>query len=956
MGSSDSESENGSSLTDISGGDEAARSLRVKIKQRSNLLARLQSWNAGVDEQSHTLRQLEIKLALVERHYNALEELQGKLEELDESQLEEDHRIIIEQSYIQAKTAITDRMASLQPLESPQHFSSTHISTERRQCSRTNLPKLQLTRFSGEQSDWLDFYNVFSTLVHNNKDLSDVEKFQYLRSCLTDKASRLIQSLEVTSANYKVALELIVARFNNSRLIFQAHMQHICDIQPMSSANVPTLRNFIDIVNVNLRAMQSLATAQQIGDGILLHLVSKKLDVTTRTRWEEEVSSKWGTTQSSQLRMPTWSDLATFLESRCQTFNMLGKKNQLSFVVAQAAKKCVFCNASPSHNPFNCDSFMKLDPVERYLRVKRLNLCINCLGKNHCSSNCPSHRRCQHCKVSHHTLLHRTSVEGDNSNDKLADNNQTALQATAYEGEVILATALVELCNSSGVSLTARVLLDSGSQLNFVTEHIAQHLRLPRSKSCIEVMGIGTTTTKTQYTCSLELKSLHTAYTRSIEAVILPLITSQQPTCKIDITEWKVPSNITLADDRFHKPSGIDCLIGAGVFFDLLLVGQIKLRDGLSVLQKTKLGWIVSGVAPSAHSSTVGSSNTSSSPIYKSFIATSNQPQLDHLLEKFWTLESHNESQRFLSSEERYCEEFFEATTTRCPFSKKFIVRLPFKEDPEILGRSHEIALKRLVAMEYKFSRNPSLFKQYAGFMDKYKSMSHMVNVENNPFGRYFIPHHCVLKADSSTTKLRVVFDASCRTSSGKSLNEILRVGPTLQDDIFTILVRFRSHRYVLMADIAKMYRQVLVHEADAPWQSIIWRELPENMPQAYQLQTVTYGTSSAPYLATKCLLQLAKEESTRFPIGSAVTLKDFYVDNLMTGASTINEVITIKDQVTSLLSGGGFPLRKFAANHISIIENVPQEDREEMVKLAEDHEKIHIITDSKLFRSPWSA
>ncbi|XP_036345849.1 uncharacterized protein LOC118755109, partial [Rhagoletis pomonella] len=132
------------------------------------------------------------------------------------------------------------------------------------------------------------------------------------------------------------------------------------------------------------------------------------------------------------------------------------------------------------------------------------------------------------------------------------------------------------------------------------------------------------------------------------------------------------------------------------------------------------------------------------------------------------------------------------------------------------------------------------------------------------------------------------------------------------------------------------MYRQVLVHEADTPWQCIVWRSSPEIQPKVYKLQTVTYGTSCAPYLATKCLLQLARDESSRFPIGAAVTLKDFYVDNLMTGASTVNEVIAIKQQVTSLLSSGGFPLRKFASNHMHVIEDVPQEDREKSVKLGD--------------------
>ncbi|XP_036345850.1 uncharacterized protein LOC118755110 [Rhagoletis pomonella] len=221
--------------------------------------------------------------------------------------------------------------------------------------------------------------------------------------------------------------------------------------------------------------------------------------------------------------------------------------------------------------------------------------------------------------------------------------------------------------------------------------------------------------------------------------MILPSITSHQPANHINFDSWKFPRNITLADSTFHKPGGIDCLIGAGMFFDLLLVGQIKLPNTSSVLQKTKLGWIVSGIAPPLSSSSPSSLHTASSlpfSLYKSFIAVSNHPQLDHLLEKFWTLESYNESSRFLSAEERACEKFFEATTTRCPVTNKFIVRLPLKEDPQTLGHSYETALKRLLGLEYKFARNPSLLKQYSEFMGEYESMKHMTELESNTKGR----------------------------------------------------------------------------------------------------------------------------------------------------------------------------------------------------------------------------
>lgn len=79
----------------------------------------------------------------------------------------------------------------------------------------------------------------------------------------------------------------------------------------------------------------------------------------------------------------------------------------------------------------------------------------------------------------------------------------------------------------------------------------------------------------------------------------------------------------------------------------------------------------------------------------------------------------------------------------------------------------------------------------------------------------YYIPHHAVFKESSTTTKLRVVFDASRRTSNGRSLNEQLYVGPRLQDDLTAIIMRWRKHAVAFTADVEKMYRQIKIDERD---------------------------------------------------------------------------------------------------------------------------------------------
>ena len=92
-----------------------------------------------------------------------------------------------------------------------------------------------------------------------------------------------------------------------------------------------------------------------------------------------------------------------------------------------------------------------------------------------------------------------------------------------------------------------------------------------------------------------------------------------------------------------------------------------------------------------------------------------------------------------------------------------------------------------------------------------------------------------------------------------------MAVGPTIQEDLFSILLRFRKYKYVFTTDIQKMYRHILVNKNEQNYQIILWRNNPKENIKYYRLKTVTYGTRSAPYLATKCIQHMAEIEAELF-------------------------------------------------------------------------------------------
>ncbi|XP_033317690.1 uncharacterized protein LOC117215414 [Bombus bifarius] len=175
------------------------------------------------------------------------------------------------------------------------------------------------------------------------------------------------------------------------------------------------------------------------------------------------------------------------------------------------------------------------------------------------------------------------------------------------------------------------------------------------------------------------------------------------------------------------------------------------------------------------------------------------------------------------------------------------------------------------------------------------------ITTDNCTDDGYFLPHHGVIKESSQTTKLRVVFDGSAPTTTGVSLNDVLHTGPKLQDDLFFILLRFRSHQYVITGDVEKIV-----------------------------------GLSAAPDLAIRCLKQLADDGGHRYPRAATVLQRDFYVDDVLTGVDRKVEARSLRTELTELLKLAGLNIRKWASNDRELLRGLSEQDINDKLLLGE--------------------
>lgn len=881
--------------------------------------------NAGPKGKALTVPELKCRLGILESYFTQILDAQTNIEALDPN---DEARCDIEDLYISTKISIEAKLGehptNLKPVESLMPCTVSHIK----------IPALELPTFNGKYSQYKNFITSFMQVIDREPRLSNVEKFNHLRNCLKGPALETINAFQITSDNYPKALERLTERYDNTTLIFLENITTLFQLKCVSPSNAAQLRSLVDNASALYCSLLSLGDEKSICNAMLIHIVMDKVDAESQSKWKESLDFK---------KLPTWAECAQVLERRCQFLesidgspttpvakanernnNRKHKENRHTFSLSSSRNTCNLC-AQPGHTVCKCPRFNSMDVAERFETAKRLALCINCLSKNHKVSTCSSIYKCRICSQGHHTLLHRphsgtlSTSPSSSSPQQYATSSSPSTPLTytntasvhthcgnSSAGQVILATALILVQNASGEYQLGRALLDSCSQVNLVTEDFAQRLRLPRERYSTEILSIGNSRTKIKHTTSTSIKSRFNGFEMPLSFCITSNI-SYQPECEIDISNWNVPMNIQLADEYFYKSKRIDVLLGTESFFNILSIGQLRLGDSLPCLQKTLLGWVVSGrYKPS----------TNSMCIIPSSLLLSEE-KIDKQLENLWKLDDLESKPTKLTPDHLKCEEFY-IQTVKQTTTGRVMVRLPLKDTTSALGNSFSIALRRFNLLERRLSKDAEIKLQYVEFMREYLRLGHMSLVESPNFHKphCFIPHHCVQKPTSTTTTLRVVFDASCKTSSQRSLNDILLVGPTIQDELYMLLIRFRLYRFAITADIVKMYRQVLIDPCDRRLQYILWRNSEEEQIRTYELNTVTYGTAAAPFLAIRTLHFLAEQYALEFPLGSQKIKDSFYVDDFLCGADSSHELSKIKEEVSEILSRGCMQLTKWHSNH----------------------------------------
>ena len=286
----------------------------------------------------------------------------------------------------------------------------------------------------------------------------------------------------------------------------------------------------------------------------------------------------------------------------------------------------------------------------------------------------------------------------------------------------------------------------------------------------------------------------------SVPSICEPLVCHSLVNCK---DAYPHLSELEFADEpKVGQQLDVDILIGSDHYWDLI-TGQVQRGIDGPVAIDTKLGWVLSGPF-----SIPEQTDTSLSLVTHALLLNprlTEEQNLDETMKSFWELEAFGIPSTDRSLYDQFCD------TVKFQ-DGRYEVRLPWKIPRQDLPSNYELSLKRLRGLLRHLRHDSDALREYDSIIRTHGIVELVEDAKGAD--RSNVPHHPVIRRDKTTTKLRVVYDASAKTT-GPSLNDCLDPGPKFDQKILDILSRFRVHQFAITADIKKAFLMISVSLED---------------------------------------------------------------------------------------------------------------------------------------------
>ena len=929
--------------------------------------------------------ELEFVISEFDNRLANLDSIQAKIElVLPDDEVEED----VAKASEARDEAIECRIRAIRALRAKTEAAAHEVGSISAQSQAVRLPKLELPKFSGDILEWSTFWDQFEASV-DCSDLPEVSKFVYLRSLLVGEARKCVEGLAVVKDNYVTACQLLKERFARPAAIIFAHIEKLLKL---GSKDQKDLKMLQDELLLHVRSLERLGiTGDQFGV-ILTPLILSRLPLSFRLEWARDSAEREG--DLSYLLESLKHEIER--KERCRTVagspvEAAGAEESAraprggrayrppaaSALHASSARgsqraaagadgptprsptarprpwtarspKCALC--WETHITAECQALRSLTVPDRNVKVKEAGLCFACLRAGHHARHCSA--RCGTCKRRHHVVLcpqgetcvPQSSLVSDHVSDaagagssggpvtvslSCGDKKQTSTRQCT-----VLPTAKVLVYGSKGV-VEATVLFDSGSDRTYVTESLVKRVGAEWVASqpvSFAAFGGGKASSgdRNVYKMSVKGASVPSCEVKSFTAVSVPVICAPLSRPSVPLSQLSDFHGMTLAEDSFtDRTLCVDILIGLDCYWTMMRSGVVISSSGLTA-QDSCFGWVVSGAATDVH--------CNASLMTCRLLCLGDLSPRE--LRNFWELEGIGVSSK--EGETLHDDAVLQQFESSVRFVEgRYEVALPKKEDsylPE-LQSNLPAAVSRLRSLSRRLDRDDELHSQYDDVLHSMENSGVIEEVPESevdgPSGRtYYMPHRPVLRPESSSTKVRPVFDASAAGANGISLNDCLEAGPSLIPNLTDVLLRFRRHQFAVTGDISKAFLQISVRPDDRDYLRFLWDD--GGQVRHMRFCRVPFGVSSSPFL----LNATVKHHLCLCPQSDSTVVSELqnnlYVDDWLTGADTEAAAKQLFLDGKEILSRAGMTLSKCHSNSEVVLDgaDASQYSEEDRLKI----------------------
>ena len=721
------------------------------------------------------------------------------------------------------------------------------------------------------------------------------------------------------------------------------------------------LRHLYDHIESNVRSLKSLGVTSENYGSLLASILMNKLPqelklIITRKRDEDwNLDSILGEIEK-EIEARERARPSNVVQMRDKR---LANDHPTASTLLSGAVNRSCCYCSQAHSSDVCTTVT--DGEVRKKVLKKSGRWFVCLKRGHISKECRSKYKCSKCGNRHHVTICSKSPVSNATTDtpSTSSTNKTHVNLSIASGQapasnlnpgatsfqipttvsmyidsnktVLLQTArtCIYNVNMPECSMEIRAVY-TGSQRSYITERAKKALKLkPEDEQRMSIMTFGAQKGK-ELNCEVVRirMQLRNGLNQELKLFVVPQICEPLTAQPINICAEKFDHlcQLDMADSSDGKTAvDIELLIGADYYWDLA-TGHTRRGESGPVAICTKLGWVLSGPAPTVVKDRC---STNLMTVHNSDVTTqsSSTGNLDNILQSFWELESLG----IADLDHNVLTEFDKSIEFK---DGRYEVSLPWKENHPLLPTNYQLSLNRLRGLLHRLRHQPTVLQQYDNVIqDQLKKgmIQPVQDLEDIQEARvHYLPHHAVIRQDRETTKLRVVYDASAKRQDAPSLNNCLYSGFNFEQYILDILLRFRTYKIAVTADVEKAFLMISVSEKDRDAQRILWvddinKETPDICK--FRFTRVVFGVTSSPFLLNATIQHhLKKYESSHKELVENL-LQSIYVDDIVSGVQDDRDALLMYKQSKSLFKAGGFNLRKFVTNSKHIQAKFDQEE-----------------------------